>query len=157
MKGAPKGVRWKEDNSEKKESEGSGKVKEKEVNHSEEKASDVDTDLAENGSEGGEVKGVKKTRGGRRSGGCSTLTRKKREAFSRRLHDRIHFGKTQKVRSFLKRAYGDDLMFFDDEPGDACMWSRGRFKPRPTRAHRKASRVGERLHFDVFTSSVRSD
>ena len=103
-------------------------------------------------------KGVaKKNQSESRRRGGSSLPRKEREALSRRLHNRMHFGKTKRVRKFLKDVYGDDLIFLDDEPCDACMWSKARFKPRPTSSHRKAKRVGERLHFDVFTSSIRSD
>ena len=110
-----------------------------------------DSDKDEKDSE--EQASSKKSR--RRCG--SSLSRKDREKLSRKVHNRIHFGKTQRIRSFLKNVYGDDLIFFDDEPCDACMWSKAKFKPRPTSSHRKATRVGDRLHFDVFTSSVRSD
>ena len=109
----------------------------------------------ENKKKNGKLKKEKKRRGGSRVG--STLTRKAREKFSRRLHNRIHFGKTQSVRSFLKSVYGDNLIFLDDDVCDACMWSKAKFLPHPTHSHRKAKRVGERLHYDVFTSSYRSD
>jgi hypothetical protein len=36
------------------------------------------------------------------------------------------------------------------------MWSKAKFPPIKKTVHRKAKRVGERLHFDLFTSSVRS-
>ena len=91
----------------------------------------------------------------------SILTKadRRRRKLARLLHGRIHTGKTSKVYSFLKEAYGDDLVleWLNDEPCDACMWSKGRFKPTPKYSHRKAKRVGERLHYDVFTSSVRSE
>ena len=32
-----------------------------------------------------------------------------------------------------------------------------KLKPAPKQSYRRAKRVGERLHFDVFTSSYRSD
>ena len=86
------------------------------------------------------------------------LSGKKRRALERKLHQRIHFGKTQHIRSTLREVYGVDLDddFFDNEECDACAWAKAKLGSAPKHSHRKATRVGERLHFDVFTSSVRS-
>ena len=90
----------------------------------------------------------------------SKLSVKQRAKLAELLHKRMHFGKTQPTIDALKRAYGDDVAnLCDDEwdACDACNWAKAKFKPCPKSSHRKATRIGERLHFDVFTSPWRSD
>ena len=79
----------------------------------------------------------------------------KAKEISRLLHRRLHFGKTRLTIKHLEKAYGVKISF--DECCDACLWAKARLKPAPTCSHRKATKVGERLHYDVFTSPVRSD
>ena len=86
----------------------------------------------------------------------SRLPVAERKKLSKILHQRIHYGKTQYVIDALKDAYDVNFELYDD-PCDACMWSKAKFKPKPKHSTRRAKRVGERLHFDVFTSSFRSD
>ena len=87
----------------------------------------------------------------------NTKAKLARIKLGRLLHGRMHFGKTARVRRFLMNAYGSEIEFSDDEPCDACMWSKGKFTSVPKYSHRKAKRVGERLHYDVFTSSYKAD
>ena len=83
------------------------------------------------------------------------LGEKERAALTKLIHKRIHNGKTQRVLAFLKEAYGERL--HHEEPCDACALSHARRHPVPKKARRRATRKGERLHFDVFTSPWRSD
>ena len=89
------------------------------------------------------------------------MTKKQQQLLGKLLHRRLHFGKTSAVVSALRRAYGVALLANDDNDSeaacDACMWSSAKFKPRPRESRRSAVRVGERLHHDLFTSSVRSE
>ena len=68
-----------------------------------------------------------------------------KEKLFAKLHARMHFGKTQPIIRALKRAYGDNSVYNDDNPCDACMWAKARIKPCPKTSTRKAKRVGERL------------
>ena len=79
----------------------------------------------------------------------------KAKDLARLIHGRIHHGKTQPVLSALKAAFGCDVYF--SEPCDACAYAHACHKPVERESVRKANRVGERLHFDVFTSPWRSD
>jgi len=74
------------------------------------------------------------------------------------LHNRIHFGKTQSVLSAIKKAYGEkvDVDFACSESCDACAWAKAKRHPRDRVSVRKATRRGERLHFDLFISPFRS-
>ena len=63
-------------------------------------------------------------------------------------------GKTHCVLNAFKKAYGDRFSSSDccSCSCNACMWAKAKCKPvRKTRS-RKARRVGERLHFDLFYS-----
>ena len=84
-----------------------------------------------------------------------TVSAAKRESFSRLLHRRIHFGKTDVVIRELKKAFGDMFEWLD-EPCDACMWAKAKMRPVNKSSRRKATRVGERVHYDLFAAPVRS-
>ena len=85
------------------------------------------------------------------------MSREQRRVLEKRLHQRIHFGKTYYVLKTLRDIFEVELgdEFFSEEC-DACAWAKAKFGPRPKHSHRKATRVGERIHYDVFTSSVRT-
>ena len=85
------------------------------------------------------------------------ISKREREVLLRKLHARLHFGKTRMTLDALKDAYGID---FDDAcsvPCDACAWAKAKHAPVSKTSTRKAARVGARLHYDVFTAGARSD
>ena len=82
---------------------------------------------------------------------------KSKRHFASILHRRIHYGRTQHTHQFLKHAYGDGCIIGCEEACDACMWAKAKYLPMPVTSHRKAKRVGERLHLDVFKGPCRSD
>ena len=79
----------------------------------------------------------------------------KRKELQKLLHARIHPGKTQPILRALNKAY-NEIFNLHDEPCDACCFAKGEYVPVKTAARRRAMRVGERLHYDIFTAGVRS-
>ena len=86
---------------------------------------------------------------------------KERRRLQKLLHGRMHFGKTQHIIDALRLAYDDRELFsvddWDDMPCDACAFAKARRQPVEKTSSRKAKRVGERFHYDVFTAPWRSD
>jgi transposase InsO family protein len=58
--------------------------------------------------------------------------------------------------SAMRKAYGDAFVV-DNDPCDACMWSKARMHPRPKTSRRPALMLGHRLHYDVFHGPSKSD
>ena len=86
---------------------------------------------------------------------------RERRRLEKILHGRIHFGNTQHIIKLLRQAYDDNDLFndsaFDDLPCDACAFAKARLKAVEKTSSRKATRVGGRLHYDVFSVPWRSD
>ena len=79
----------------------------------------------------------------------------------KKLHDRMHFGKTKPVINFLKDAYGleqkDFDQFFENDPCDACGIAKSKIlKPQHKNERPKPTKPGERLAWDIFTAPVRT-
>ena len=64
----------------------------------------------------------------------------------KRLHERTHAAPTSHIMRLTNKGKTPTMY-----PCDACAFSKAKFKPRPKQSTRKAKRVGERLHYDVFT------
>ena len=79
----------------------------------------------------------------------------KRKELEKLLHARIHPGKTQPILRALNKAY-NEIFNLHDVPCDACCFAKGKYRPVKLAARRRATRVGERLHYDIFTAGVRS-
>ncbi len=128
--------------------------KQTEVETKETVVDDDSTDVGEKHSrevekEGKEAKEKKKKR----------MSREQRKKLVQRLHNRMHFGKTQHVLSTLRKIYGvdaNDMCDGFEESCDACAWTKAKMGPASKHSHRKATRVGERLHYDLFSSSIRT-
>ena len=65
--------------------------------------------------------------------------------------------KTRLTLDALKDAYGIEFADACSLPCDACAWAKAKHKPISKTHTSKASRVGSRLHYDVFTAGARSD
>ena len=79
----------------------------------------------------------------------------KAEAFGKLVHKRIHSGKNAHVNDALKRAYGDAIVIYEG-PCDPCMFTKARMHARNKHSRRKASRRGERIHYDLFVYHTRT-
>ena len=87
----------------------------------------------------------------------SQLSKKARELLVRKLHQRIHYGKTPYLLNALKAAYGLDSVSVDDLPCDACAWAKARHASVAKFRTRPATRVGQRLHYDLFKGPCVTD
>lgn len=85
------------------------------------------------------------------------MSKREREVLLKKLHARLHFGKTRTILNALKNAYGIDFVDACALPCDACQWAKAKHSPVSKASTRKAVRVGGRLHYDVFTAGARSD
>lgn len=83
------------------------------------------------------------------------LDKAKRKKLEALLHARIHPGKTKPILNALNKAY-NAFLCLHDEPCDACCFAKGKYRPVKVSVRRRAHRVGERLHYDIFTAGVRS-
>ena len=77
------------------------------------------------------------------------FSKQERELLAKKLHARLHFGKTSHTLNALKNAYGVGFEFACDLPCDACQWAKAKHKTTPKANTRKAVRVGECLHYDI--------
>ena len=79
---------------------------------------------------------------------------------ARKLHNRMHFGKTKPVLDFIKKAYGldaEELKKLTEDPCDACDTAKAKFsKPKHRKERPKPNRPGERIVWDIFTSNKRT-
>lgn len=86
--------------------------------------------------------------------------RKVKHELTRKLHDRIHFGKTQPVIKYLADAYGIPVKSLEElleEPCDSCNLAKAKFsKPKHQTERPKPTNSGERIVWDIFTSPKRS-
>ena len=85
------------------------------------------------------------------------LSKKDRSVLIRKLHARIHFGKTHHIVRALSEAYDVDVREVSDLPCDACAWAKAKHRPVGKEQTRPARRVGERLHYDLFKAPCRSE
>ena len=85
----------------------------------------------------------------------SKLSKQEQLEFSKLIHARLHHGRTECIETRLKRMYESDYITIN-EPCDACAWAKSRMKTRSKQSRRKAKRIGERLHYDLFTNDTRA-
>ena len=85
------------------------------------------------------------------------LSNKVRSELLRKLHSRIHFGKTHYIIKALEKAYSIDLSECAQIPCDACAWAKAKHRPVAKTRTRPAGRIGERLHYDLFKAHCKSE
>ena len=88
------------------------------------------------------------------------VKKRKRKAERKFDFDTIVHNRWHQTNHFLKRvfksAYGDKYKGRELPPCNACAWSKAKLRAKPKTARRKATKNGQKLHYDVFTAPNRS-
>ena len=83
-------------------------------------------------------------------------TERKRIAYGKLIHARMHHGHSTNVMNALKKAYEGKYEHYDD-PCDACIFAKARMHTRNKTHKRTAKHLGDRLHYDLFHGPSRSE
>ena len=65
------------------------------------------------------------------------ISKRERDVLLRKMHARLHFGKTRLTLDALKDAYGIDFADACSLPCDACAWAKANISPYQKPAHAK--------------------